>query len=130
MPPMNKASNRYVIAAMYRQSAETIASMGFHKAEIYNEAGIDLDAFEPEYRLDPLEWSDRLWDAFLKRVSFSKEFGLDDFKPTQIASNKSGREARFPSFRWLLKTFISLLLSKAASATVLFPFSDMKSSQV
>lgn len=66
---MSSDQKRYVIAAMYRQSTETIASMGFDKAEIYKEAGIDLDALQPEHRLDPLEWSDRLWDAFLRRVS-------------------------------------------------------------
>jgi AraC-like DNA-binding protein len=65
---MSAKPQRYVIAAMYKQSAETIASMGFDKAAIYADAGIDLDRIEPEHRLDPLQWSERLWDAFLSRV--------------------------------------------------------------
>lgn len=53
---------------MYRQSAETIASLGFDKAAMYKDAGIDLDEYAPEQRLDPRIWSDRLWEAYVKRV--------------------------------------------------------------
>lgn len=65
---MSYENKRYVIAAMYRQSVETIASMGFDKAEIYQEAGIDLEQYAADDKLDPNVWNDRLWDAYLKRV--------------------------------------------------------------
>lgn len=63
---------QYVIAAMYRQSAETISSLGFDKYEIYKDAGINLDDFAPEDKLDPHKWSDRLWAAYVKRVPEDK----------------------------------------------------------
>lgn len=58
----------YTIAAMYRQSFETVASFGFDKQKMYAEAGIDLDKLPPEYRLNPAEWNDKFWQVIVKYI--------------------------------------------------------------
>ena len=59
---------RYTIAAMYRQSFETVASFGFDKQKMYEEAGMDLDKMPAEYHLDPVEWSDKFWIVLTKYI--------------------------------------------------------------
>jgi AraC-like DNA-binding protein len=62
------SKQRFVIAAMFRQSFDTVASFGHDKAAMYREAGINLDEYPPEYRLDPQLWSDRFWHILTSRI--------------------------------------------------------------
>jgi AraC-like DNA-binding protein len=62
------AKKRYTIAAMYRQSFDTVASFGFDKKKMYEEAGVDLDKLPAEYHLDPVEWSDKIWSVLTKYI--------------------------------------------------------------
>ncbi|MFN8278281.1 MAG: AraC family transcriptional regulator ligand-binding domain-containing protein [Chitinophagales bacterium] len=59
----------YTIVAMYRQSFETVASYGFDKRKLYEEAGIDLDALPAEQHLDPRTWSDKMWRVLTQYIS-------------------------------------------------------------
>ena len=61
-------SHRFVIAAMYRQSFDTVASFGHDKAAMYREAGFNLDDYPPEYRLNPEKHSDTFRRVLTKRI--------------------------------------------------------------
>ena len=59
---------KYTISAMFRQSFDTVASFGFDKQQMYDELGLDLDKLPAEYRLDPAEWGDKIWQVLTKRI--------------------------------------------------------------
>jgi AraC-like DNA-binding protein len=65
---MTENSKKYTIAAMYRQSFDTVASFGFDKQKMYEEAGINLDQLPAEYHLDPAEWNDKIWKVLTKYI--------------------------------------------------------------
>ncbi len=58
----------YVIAALYRQSFDAVASYGFDKRQMCAEVGIDLDSIASDQRLNPLEWSDRIWMVLTRYI--------------------------------------------------------------
>ncbi len=53
---------------MYRQCFDTVASFGFDKQKMYEEAGIDLDKLPAEHHLNPTEWSDKFWGVLTKYI--------------------------------------------------------------
>lgn len=60
---------RYTIAAMYRQSFETVASYGFDKQKMYAQAGMDLDKLPAEHHLDPCQYNDKFWSILTNYIS-------------------------------------------------------------
>ena len=58
----------YTIAAMFRQSFETVASFGFDKYKMYEELGLNLDQLPAEHRLDPNEWGNKVWQVLTRYI--------------------------------------------------------------
>ncbi|MFN8308919.1 MAG: AraC family transcriptional regulator ligand-binding domain-containing protein [Chitinophagales bacterium] len=58
----------YTIVAMNRQSFDTVASYGFDKRKMFEEAGIDLDALPAEQHLNPEIWSSKMWEVLTKCI--------------------------------------------------------------
>lgn len=65
---MVSKSFKYTIAAMFRQSFDTVASFGFDKHKMYEELGLDLDSLPADYRLDPVEWGNKVWEVLTKYI--------------------------------------------------------------
>jgi AraC-like DNA-binding protein len=65
---MHNDKKRYTIAAIYRQSFDTVASFGFDKEKMYAEAGLDLDQLPADHHLDPSEYSNKLWSVLTQYI--------------------------------------------------------------
>lgn len=53
---------------MFRQSFDTVASYGFDKQKMFEELGLNLDQLPAEYRLDPAEWGNKIWQVLTRYI--------------------------------------------------------------